>query len=139
MNFNKRIIRIKLNSFNQNLLRLTAFHLLKEVNICLIRAESRYYFNFPSVNCKYEELESICHAREVVSGPVFLPVKKRKYCLLRSPHVNKKSREHFEFKSYTCFIDINIDSIPSNLSSFIDSLSLKIPLGIENSVQLISY
>jgi ribosomal protein S10 len=31
-----------------------------------------------------------------VCGPVPLPTRKRVYCVLRSPHVDKKSREHFE-------------------------------------------
>ena len=33
-------------------------------------------------------------------GPIPLPVKKRIYCVLRSPHVNKDAPEHFEMKSY---------------------------------------
>ena len=31
-----------------------------------------------------------------VAGPIPLPTKRRIYCVLRSPHVDKKSREHFE-------------------------------------------
>ena len=31
-----------------------------------------------------------------IGGPVPLPTKRRIYCVLRSPHVNKDSREHFE-------------------------------------------
>jgi small subunit ribosomal protein S10 len=31
-----------------------------------------------------------------VSGPVNLPTKKKIYCVLRSPHVDKDAREHFE-------------------------------------------
>ena len=30
-----------------------------------------------------------------VAGPIPLPTKRRVYCVLRSPHVDKKSREHF--------------------------------------------
>ena len=33
-----------------------------------------------------------------VSGPIPLPTKRRVYCVLRSPHVHKKSREHFEMR-----------------------------------------
>lgn len=39
-------------------------------------------------------------------GPITLPTKIRRYCLLRSPHVNKTSREHFEIKTYKKFLDI---------------------------------
>lgn len=31
-------------------------------------------------------------------GPVMLPTKRRLYCVLRSPHVHKDSREHFEIR-----------------------------------------
>lgn len=33
-----------------------------------------------------------------IAGPVMLPTKKRIYCVLRSPHVNKDAREHFEIR-----------------------------------------
>ncbi len=38
---------------------------------------------------------------------VRLPTKKRIYCLLRSPHVNKDSREHFEIRRYKIIVDIS--------------------------------
>lgn len=41
-----------------------------------------------------------------VSGPIPLPTKRRVYCVLRSPHVNKKSREHFEMRIHKRVIDI---------------------------------
>lgn len=41
-----------------------------------------------------------------VSGPIPLPTKRRIYCVLRSPHVDKKSREHFEMRTHKRVIDI---------------------------------
>ena len=41
-----------------------------------------------------------------VAGPIPLPTKRRIYCVLRSPHVDKKSREHFEMRTYKRIIDI---------------------------------
>ena len=41
-----------------------------------------------------------------VSGPIPLPTKRRLYCVLRSPHVDKKSREHFEMRIHKRIIDI---------------------------------
>ena len=35
-----------------------------------------------------------------VAGPIPLPTVKNKYCVLRSPHVNKKSREQFEIRTH---------------------------------------
>ena len=41
-----------------------------------------------------------------VAGPIPLPTKRRIYCVLRSPHVDKKSREHFEMITHKRIIDI---------------------------------
>ena len=41
-----------------------------------------------------------------IVGPVPLPTKRRIYCVLRSPHVNKDSREHFEIRTHKRIIDI---------------------------------
>jgi small subunit ribosomal protein S10 len=39
-------------------------------------------------------------------GPIPLPTKRRIYCVLRSPHVNKDSREHFEIRTHKRLIDV---------------------------------
>ena len=39
-------------------------------------------------------------------GPIPLPTKRRIYCVLRSPHVNKDAREHFEIRIHKRIIDI---------------------------------
>ena len=41
-----------------------------------------------------------------VAGPIPMPTKRRVYCVLRSPHVDKKSREHFEMRTHKRIIDI---------------------------------
>ncbi|KAI8475862.1 MAG: plastid/chloroplast ribosomal protein S10 [Monoraphidium minutum] len=46
-----------------------------------------------------------------VAGPVNLPTKKKVYCVLRSPHVNKDAREHFEVRTHHRLVDL------SNLSA----------------------
>lgn len=43
-------------------------------------------------------------------GVVSLPTKKRIYCVLRSPHVDKDSREHFEIRVHKKVIEIYSDS-----------------------------
>ena len=40
-------------------------------------------------------------------GPIPLPTKIRRYCVLTSPHVNKDAREHFEIRTHKRIIDIN--------------------------------
>lgn len=41
-----------------------------------------------------------------IVGPIPLPTKINKYCVLRSPHVNKKSREQFEIRTHKRLLDI---------------------------------
>jgi small subunit ribosomal protein S10 len=41
-----------------------------------------------------------------VLGPIPLPTKINKFCVLRSPHVNKKSREQFEIRTHKRLLDI---------------------------------
>ena len=43
-------------------------------------------------------------------GLVTLPTSKRIYCVLRSPHVDKDSREHFEIRIYKRVLEIYYDS-----------------------------
>ena len=61
-----------------------------------------------------------------ISGPVPLPIKINKYTVLRSPHVNKKSREQFEIRTHKRLIDILKPT-----SETIDSLmKLDLPAGV---------
>ena len=41
-----------------------------------------------------------------VAGPVPLPTAINKYCVLRSPHIDKKSREQFEIRTHKRLLDI---------------------------------
>jgi small subunit ribosomal protein S10 len=54
-------------------------------------------------------LEIVDTAKETgarVAGPIPLPTSINKYCVLRSPHVNKKSREQFEIRTHKRLVDI---------------------------------
>ena len=42
----------------------------------------------------------------MVTGPVPLPTHIRRFCVIRSPHVDKDSREHFEIRTHKRLIDI---------------------------------
>ena len=55
--------------------------------------------------CK-QIIEKIQTTQSKVVGPVPLPTKRRIYCVLRSPHVNKDSREHFEIRTHKRLIDV---------------------------------
>ena len=41
-----------------------------------------------------------------VAGPIPLPTRINKYCVLRSPHIDKKSREQFEIRTHKRLLDI---------------------------------
>ncbi|MDY6904191.1 MAG: 30S ribosomal protein S10 [Thermodesulfobacteriota bacterium] len=41
-----------------------------------------------------------------IVGPIPLPTTINKFCVLRSPHVNKKSREQFEMRTHKRLLDI---------------------------------
>ena len=66
-----------------------------------------------------------------VSGPVPLPTRRRVYCVLRSPHVDKKSREHFEMRTHKRIIDI----YPTNQNSE-ELFRLDLPAGVDIEVKL---
>ncbi|MED5307196.1 MAG: 30S ribosomal protein S10 [Bacteroidota bacterium] len=67
----------------------------------------------------------------VVSGPIPLPTNKKIFTVLRSPHVNKKSREQFELNSYKRLLDIY-----STSTSTVDALmKLELPSGVEVEIK----
>ena len=67
----------------------------------------------------------------VVCGPIPLPTRIERFTLLRSPHVNKKSREQFEIRTHKRLIYI---SEPTGQT--IDSLSsLNMPAGVDISIK----
>ena len=67
-----------------------------------------------------------------VSGPIPLPTEKNIYTILRSPHVNKDSREQFEMRTHKRLIDI-LD--PSNKT--VDALMrLDLPAGVDIEIKL---
>jgi small subunit ribosomal protein S10 len=68
----------------------------------------------------------------MVSGPIPLPTHIRRFCVIRSPHVDKDSREHFEIRTHKRLIDI-LDPT----SKTIDALTrLNLPAGVDISIKL---
>ncbi len=67
-----------------------------------------------------------------VAGPIPLPVKINRYTILRSPHVNKKSREQFEIRRYKRLLEI---SEPTEQT--INQLTkLDLPAGVDVDIAL---
>ncbi|PKL15087.1 MAG: 30S ribosomal protein S10 [Spirochaetae bacterium HGW-Spirochaetae-6] len=76
-------------------------------------------------------LEALSRVSAKTSGPVPLPTKIKKYTVLRSPHVNKKSREQFEIRVHKRLIDILEPD-----EKTIDVLKeLKLPTGVEVEIK----
>ena len=67
-----------------------------------------------------------------VRGPIPLPTRIERCTVLRSPHVNKKSREQFQLSSYKRLLDIY-----SSSSKTIDALmKLELPSGVEVEIKV---
>ena len=99
-------IRIKLKSFDQ---------LLLDQSVARIVETGRY-------------------SGATVVGPVPLPTKKRKWCILKSPHVDKRGGEHWELSIHSRFVDI-LDPPSATVSSLME---LDLPSGVDIEVRQIS-
>jgi len=91
-------------------------------------------FDNELINLASQQLRSILLQTECkVRGVVALPTKIKRFCVLRSPHVDKDSREHFEVRLYKRFVDINTDS-PAILDLL---LKTELPAGVSCSLKII--
>ena len=66
-----------------------------------------------------------------IFGPIPLPTKKNKFTVLRSPHVDKKSREQFEMRTHKRLIDI-IDPTPQTVDAL---MNLDIASGVDVQIK----
>ena len=97
-------VRIKLKSFDHSLVDQSAEKIVKTVKV----------------------------SGAVVSGPIPLPTHKNIYTVLRSPHVDKDSREHFETRTHRRIIDIYSPSAKT-----IDALmKLDLAAGVDVEIKL---
>ena len=91
-------------------------------------------FDNDLINLACQQLRSTLSKTECkVSGVVSLPTKIKRFCVLRSPHVDKDSREHFEIRIYKRFIDITTES-PSVLDLL---LKTELPSGVSCSLKVL--
>lgn len=67
-----------------------------------------------------------------VAGPIVLPTRINKYCVLRSPHVNKKSREQFEVRTHKRLIDI-LDPTQQTVDAL---MKLDLSAGVDVEIKL---
>jgi small subunit ribosomal protein S10 len=67
-----------------------------------------------------------------IVGPIPLPTKKRIYTVIRSPHIDKTSREQFEIRTHKRLIDI-LESTPQTIDSL---MKLDLPAGVEVEIKV---
>ena len=77
-------------------------------------------------------VEAVKRTGSEIKGPIPLPTKKRRYTVLRSPHINKDSREQFEIRIHSRIIDI-MSATPDT----VDSL-MRLDLAPEVDVEVVS-
>ena len=73
-----------------------------------------------------EIVQTVKRSGACIAGPVPLPTSRSIYTVLRSPHVDKKSREQFETRVHKRLIDI-YDSTPQTVDAL---MKLDLPAGI---------
>ena len=67
----------------------------------------------------------------LIRGPIPLPTVKNKYCVLRSPHVDKKSREAFEIRTHKRLIDI-LEPTQQTVDAL---MKLDLPAGVDVEIK----
>jgi len=67
-----------------------------------------------------------------VAGPIPLPTKIEKFCVIRSPHIDKDSREQFEIRTHKRLIDI-LEPTPKTVNALV---GLSLPAGVDIQIKL---
>ena len=97
-------IRIKLQSYDHNLVDKSAEKIVKTVR----------------------------STGAVVTGPIPLPTRKKIFTVLRSPHVNKTSRDQFEIRTHLRLMDI-VDLTDKTVDAL---MKLDLPAGVDVEIKL---
>lgn len=89
-------------------------------------------FDHPIVDQSAEKIvETAKRTGARISGPVPMPTHIRRFCIIRGPHIDKESMEHFEIRTHSRLIDI---LEPTNKT--IDALMrLDLPSGVDIQIK----
>lgn len=79
-----------------------------------------------------EIVETAKRTGAVVKGPVPLPTRKERFDILRSPHVNKKSRDQFEIRTHQRLMDI-VEPTDKTVDAL---MKLDLPAGVDVEIKL---
>ena len=77
-------------------------------------------------------VETAEHTGAKVSGPVPLPTKVERYCVIRSPFIDKDSQEHFEIRTHKRLIDI-VEPTPQTINAL---MRLSLPAGVDIEIKI---
>ena len=83
-------------------------------------------------NSTSEIIETVQRSGAHVSGPIPLPTRIEKFCVLRSPHVDKKSREQFEIRTHKRLLDI-LEPTQQTVDAL---MKLELPPGVDVEIKL---
>ncbi|MEX1279675.1 MAG: 30S ribosomal protein S10 [Acidimicrobiia bacterium] len=76
--------------------------------------------------------ETATRSNAKIKGPIPLPTDIHRYCVIRGPHVDKDSREHFELRIHKRLIDI-LEPTPKTVDSL---MRLDLPAGVDVEIKL---
>ena len=79
-----------------------------------------------------EIVETAKRTGAVVKGPVPLPTRIERFDILRSPHVNKTSRDQFEIRTHQRLMDI-VDPTDKTVDAL---MKLELPSGVEVEIKV---
>jgi small subunit ribosomal protein S10 len=79
-----------------------------------------------------EIVETVRRTGARVAGPVLLPTAINRWTVLRSTHVDKKSREQFEIRTHKRLLDI-LDPTPQTVDAL---MKLDLPSGVDVEIKL---
>jgi small subunit ribosomal protein S10 len=98
----------------------------------LIRIRLKAYDHVVIEQSTRKIIETVLRTQATVSGPIPLPTKKHRFTVIRSPHKDKDSREHFEMRVHKRLVDI-IDPSPKT----VDSLQrIELPPGVDIEIKI---
>ncbi|HBR10517.1 30S ribosomal protein S10 [Candidatus Bipolaricaulota bacterium] len=97
-----------------------------------IRIKVRGYDHSLVDNAVRKVVTATSETRAQIVGPIPLPTEKRIYTVLRSPHIDKRSMEHFERRVHTRLIDIK-EPTSETINALMD---IELPTGIDIAIKV---
>lgn len=96
-----------------------------------IRIKLKAYDHYSLDKSTKEITRTVLRTGARIAGPIPLPTKRTIYTVLRSPHVDKKSREQFETRIHKRLIDI-YESTPQTVDAL---MKLDLPAGVDVEIK----